>query len=63
MSLNDNIAQVRSQLDKISQLESLVTGETFEPDTISDMKNKAKSACDTIKGEADAIKNEINDWG
>ena len=63
MALNDNIARIRSLLDKVSQFEHLVAGETFEPKTINDMKTKAKALCDTIKTEADNIKHEIGDWG
>ena len=63
MALDDNVARIRSLLDKIYQFEQLVQGEAFESKTVADMKNKAKVLCDTVKGEADAIKDEINNWG
>lgn len=62
MAIEDNIAQVRSKLDMISQYNNMILNNNFEPDTITDMKGNAKNICDGIETEVAAIKVEINNW-
>lgn len=62
MAIEDNIAQVRKRLDMISQYDYMVLNNSFEPDTITDMKGNAISVVDEIETEVAAIKVEINNW-
>lgn len=62
MAIENDIAQARALLDKIYQYERLVVGNTFQPDTIADMKGNAKDLCDEVKDKIDDIKTEIDNW-
>ncbi|KKL63929.1 hypothetical protein LCGC14_2170180 [marine sediment metagenome] len=62
MSIEENIAQIRSELDILSQYERMVEGNNFEVNTVADIKGNAKDICDQIKTKADSIKAEIDQW-
>ncbi len=63
MTIENDVAQVRKKLDMISQYNNMVVSSNFEPDTVADMKSKAKDVCDAIRSEVNNIKSEISHWG
>lgn len=62
MAIEDRIAAVKRLMDKVVSYDHLITADSFEPDTIDDMKGNAKDICNTVKTEIDQIKAEIDQW-
>lgn len=61
--IGQRVEQVLRLLDKVRSYDRLITSDSFEPDTISDMKGNAKDICKQAKDEIDLIKSEIDEWG
>ncbi len=62
MSIEENVAQVRSGLDRLSQYEHMIDADNFESDTVDDMKGNAKDICDQLKARINDIKDAVDQW-
>ena len=60
--IQDNIRNIKRLLEKLEAYDNLITGDNFEPATVTDMKENAKGVCNQIKAEVDQIKAEIGQW-
>ena len=62
MAINEKIEEIKLLLYEVRKHSDLVIANSFEPDTVSDMKGNAKDICDEAKVDIDDIKTEINSW-
>jgi len=60
MAVEDRLGTVAQQLEGTRRYIRLIIGNTFSPDTLTELKANAKDLCDAARAELDLIKDDID---